>query len=121
MSPIFTIATDTALRWRHVFRRFATRAQICAVRIAQLDENGVLARVQEKALAMGLEWCVNQGIRIVNVSYSIEKAANDGFLARACRKAHKRGVILVAAYRNGEEGPVYPAAYPTVIGVPPAT
>ena len=66
---------------------------------------------------MGIDWCVDQGNRIVNVSYSIAEAADDGFLARACRKAHKNGVILVAAYRNGEKGPVYPAAFATVIGV----
>ncbi len=96
---------------------FCRKAQIRAVRIAQQDDNGVVARVQEQALAMGIEWCVDQGIRIVNVSYSIAEAPDDGFLAKACRKAHENGTILVAAYRNGEELPVYPAAFPTVIGV----
>lgn len=96
---------------------FCTKACIHAVRIAQQGENGAVVRVQEQALAMGIEWCVDQGIRIVNVSYTIEAAAEDGFLARACRKAYEKGVILVAAYRNGEKGPAYPAAFPTVIGV----
>jgi subtilisin family serine protease len=100
-----------------LIQSFCRKARLYAVRIAQQDENGVVARVQERALAMGIEWCVDQGIRIVNVSYSIAEAPEDGFLARACRKAHKKGVIVVAAYRNGEEGPVYPAAFPTVIGV----
>jgi subtilisin family serine protease len=96
---------------------FCTKARIWAVRIAQHDENGVAARVQEQALAMGIEWCVDQAIRIVNVSYSIAEAREDGFLVRACRKAYEKGTILVAAYRSGENGPVYPAAFPTVIGV----
>jgi subtilisin family serine protease len=96
---------------------FCKSTQICAVRIAQQEEDGVAIRVEERALAMGIEWCVDQGIRIVNVSYSIAEAAEDGFLVRACRKAHENGVILVAAYRNGEQEPVYPAAFPTVIGV----
>jgi subtilisin family serine protease len=96
---------------------FCTKARILAVRIAQQDENGVVVRVQEPILATGIEWCVDQGIRIVNVSYNIEEAADEGFLARACRKAYEKGTILVAAYRNGEDGPVYPAAFPTVIGV----
>jgi subtilisin family serine protease len=97
---------------------FCPKARIHAVRIAQQDEeNGAVVRVPEKALAMGIEWCVDQGIRIVNVSYSIAEAAEDGFLIQACHKAHEKGVILVAAYRNGEQEPVYPAAFPTVIGV----
>lgn len=97
---------------------FCKSAQICAVRIAQRDENGVAVRVQEQALAMGIEWCIQQGIRIVNVSYSIAEAPHGGFLAKACHKARENGTILVAAYRGGEEEmPVYPAAFPTVIGV----
>jgi subtilisin family serine protease len=96
---------------------FCPKARLYAVRIAQQNGNCVIARVQEQALAMGIEWCVDQGIRIVNVSYSIEEAAEDGPLTLACRKAHEKGVILVASYRNGEERPVYPAAFPTVIGV----
>ena len=96
---------------------FCRKARLYAVRIAQQDGDGPVARVQEQALAMGIEWCVGEGIRIVNVSYSIAAAAEDGFLVRACRKAYERGVIVVAAYRNGKEGPVYPAAFPTVIGV----
>lgn len=34
---------------------FCTKARIHAVRIAQEDENGPVARVQEQALAMGIE------------------------------------------------------------------
>ncbi|MGO8747581.1 MAG: S8 family peptidase [Thermoguttaceae bacterium] len=96
---------------------FCRRARLHAVRIAQEYENGAVVRVQERALAMGIAWCVAQGNRIVNVSYNIAAAEEDGFLSRACRKAYEQGAILVAAYRNGKEGPVYPAAFPTVIGV----
>lgn len=97
---------------------FCKTAQICAVRIAQRDKDGVAVRVQEQALALGIEWCVEQGIRIVSVSYSIGDAPDGGFLARACRRAHENGMIVVAAYRNGEgKTPAYPAAFPTVIGV----
>ena len=66
---------------------------------------------------MGIEWCVNQGIRIVNVSYSIAEAAEDGFLVQTCRKAYEKGTILIASYQNGKNGPAYPAAFSTVIGV----
>jgi hypothetical protein len=49
---------------------FCEMARIYAVRIAQRGENGVAVRVQERVLAMGIEWCVEQGIRIVNISYN---------------------------------------------------
>jgi len=96
---------------------YCRKAHIHAVRIAQQDGEEAVVRVQERALALGINWCVEQGIRIVNVSYSIAEAAEGGLLARACRRAHQKDVILVASYRNGENGPVYPAAFPTVIGV----
>jgi subtilisin family serine protease len=96
---------------------FCRKAQIHAVRIAQVNGEEAVVRVQERALALGIDWCVEQGIRIVNVSYSIAEASEGGVLARSCHKAHQEGVILVASYRNSETGPVYPAAFPTVIGV----
>ncbi|NQT13407.1 MAG: S8 family serine peptidase [Planctomycetes bacterium] len=99
-----------------LIRSFCRKAEIHAVRIAQQDGNEAIVRVQERALAMGIDWCVEQGIRIVNVSYSIAEAAEDGLLAQACRQAHERGAILVAAHRNREKGRVYPAAFSTVIG-----
>lgn len=101
-----------------LIRLFCRQAGIHAVRIAQRVGNGVTPFVQDEALAMGIEWCVDQDIRIVNVSYSIAEAADGGFLDRVCRKAHQNGTIVVGAYRNGEgEKPVCPAAFPTVIGV----
>ena len=51
-----------------VIQSYCPKARIHAVRIAQEDESGVAVRVQERSLAMGIEWCVDQGIRIVNVS-----------------------------------------------------
>ncbi len=96
---------------------FCRAAQIHAVRIAQKEEDGVAIRVQEQALAMGIYWCIDQGIRIINVSYNIAGATEGGGLHRVCQKADENGAIIVAAYRNGEEMPVYPAAFPTVIGV----
>jgi subtilisin family serine protease len=96
---------------------FCPKARIWGVRIAQQDGDGATPLVQARALAMGIEWCVDQGIRIVNVSYSIAEAPEDGVLVRACEKAHQQGVIVVASYRNGKEGPVWPAAFPMVIGV----
>ena len=96
---------------------FCETAQIYAVRIAQREGCGVAVKVQAQAMAMGIEWCVEHGIRIVNVSYNIAEAPSGGCLVRACREAHDNGTIIVAAYRKDEERCVYPAGFGTVIGV----
>jgi hypothetical protein len=72
--------------------------------------------VLETAVAKGIEWSIDQGISVVNVSYSIDGAEEDGPLARACRLAFERGMILVSSYRNRSNKPVYPAAFAHVIG-----
>ena len=95
----------------------APETPLYAVRIAQQQKIGYSIFVQEKVLALGIEWCLQKNIRLINLSYSIEEAPDNGPLADACRKAHAQNTILVAAYRNGEKRPVYPSAFPTVIGV----
>ena len=92
-------------------------ASLHAVRIAQDDSHGVSVRVPEQVLAMGIEWCVKQDIRIINVSYNIAGLTEGGDLHRVCQKAVECGTIIIAAYRNGKEMPVYPAVLPTVIGI----
>jgi subtilisin family serine protease len=97
-------------------RSFCPTAQVWAVRIAQQEDGGVTVRVQEQALALGIDWCLNQDIRIINVSYTIAAAPVGGFLDRVCHRAYEEGAIIVAAYSDRDD-PVYPAASPTVIGV----
>ena len=115
MKRAFTICVATAPQLLSI-QASCRKAQIYAVRISQQDGNGSVAMVQERALAMGIDWCVDQGIHIVNVSYSIAEAADNGYLSKACRRAHRRSGILVAAYRN-ELRTLCIRGFPTVIGV----
>jgi subtilisin family serine protease len=92
-------------------------ACVVPVRIAQVIDGQSIARVPESVLSQGIEWCINNHIRLVNISYSIEDVHYDGPLATVCRKAVKHNLILVAAYRNNFTKPVYPAAFASVIGV----
>jgi subtilisin family serine protease len=100
-----------------LIRADCPKARFYAVRIALKNGEGVTPYVPERALAMGIDWCVDQGIRIINLSYSIAEAVEDGSLIRACRKADEKGAIIVAAYRNADNRPVFPAAFKSVIGV----
>jgi len=96
---------------------FCPDATLVPVRIAQVCDGQSTSYVSEKVLALGIDWCIDNQIRLVNVSYSIESISSDGPLATICRKASENNIILVAAYRNGFQKPVYPAAFPSVIGV----
>jgi subtilisin family serine protease len=55
----------------------------------------------------GLDWAVNNGVRIVNMSFAGPK---DPSLERALKAAYDKGIILIAA--AGNAGPKSPALYP---------
>lgn len=95
---------------------FCPEAALYAIRIVCKAGQVPRVAVLEQAVAKGIEWCVDQRIRIINVSYSLEQAPECGPLARACRAAFDNGLILVASYRNRASGPAFPAALSTVIG-----
>ena len=92
-------------------------ATLAPVRIAQVHGDRCTPFVPEKDIALGINWCIDNRIRLINISYSIEEVLDNGPLIATCRKAADNNVILVASFRNGSKKPVYPAAFPTVIGV----
>jgi subtilisin family serine protease len=69
-----------------------------------------------QAIIKGLEWAVNKGARVINMSFAGPK---DPMLALALKKASEKGAILIAAVGNAgpKSPPLYPAADPHVIGV----
>jgi hypothetical protein len=64
----------------------------------------------------GIEWAVNQGARVINMSFA---GPRDPSLERALKAARAKGVVLVAAAGNAgpKSAPLYPAADPSVIAV----
>jgi subtilisin family serine protease len=84
-----------------------------------------------KAEAAGIRWAVDQGARVVNLSFGAVRDPLDPELdtyskveARAVAYAVKKGAVVVAAVGNGDEAPTspwpyasWPAALPHVIGV----
>jgi subtilisin family serine protease len=69
-----------------------------------------------QAIIKGLDWAVNKGARVINMSFAGPK---DPMLALALKKASEKGAILIAAVGNAgpKSPPLYPAADPHVIGV----
>ncbi len=64
----------------------------------------------------GLEWAINKGARVINMSFA---GPYDPMLQLAMKKAHEKGVVLIAAAGNmgPKSPPLYPAADPHVIAV----
>jgi hypothetical protein len=63
----------------------------------------------------GINWAVNQGVRIINMSFAGPK---DPSLERALKVAYDRNIVLIAAFGLGPKSPpLYPGAYPDVIAV----
>jgi subtilisin family serine protease len=84
-----------------------------------------------KAEAAGIRWAVNQGARVVNLSFGAVRDPNTRSLdsyskleAQAVAYAVKKGAVVVAAVGNADEAPTtpwpyasWPAALPHVLGV----
>jgi subtilisin family serine protease len=64
----------------------------------------------------GLDWAAGKNARVVNMSFA---GPADPMLRNMLAKAHKRGIVLIAAVGNAGDNspPLYPAADPFVIGV----
>lgn len=89
----------------------APKASILPVRVG--DYNGVTS----ENIAEGIEWAVDHGAQVINIS--IGGSSPSRVIEEACRYAYEKGVVVVAATGNeGYDGKIsYPAAYSTVIAV----
>jgi len=68
------------------------------------------------SVSAGITWATDHGARVISMSLGFTAASST--LRSAVQYAHTRGVVMVAAAGNyGTTAPVYPAAYPEVIGV----
>lgn len=66
-------------------------------------------------IARALDIAVDQGARILNLSFA---GPRDPIVGRMIRRAHERGAVIVAAVGNdGQERTRYPAAFEEVIAV----
>lgn len=91
----------------------APKASLYAVKALDAYGMGYLSDLIE-----GLDWCIRNGIDVVNMSLGTLEE-NQSF-HEAISRAHEAGIILVAAAGNEGEGRdtvTYPARYPETIAV----
>ncbi len=81
--------------------------------IRGFDDNGFISGFQ---LMQGIEFAIANGARVLSLSWGGETYS--GFMETAFKEAQSKGLIVVASAGNEPTGKaVYPAAYPSVIGV----
>jgi hypothetical protein len=107
----------SGLGWGHgthtsgVIAHMAPNSKLLPVRV--LDAN---ARGNTFILAYGVEWAVNHGADVINLSLGTPYDSQT--LRQAVADAQARGVtIIAAAGNNADDAFQYPAAYPGVIAV----
>lgn len=78
--------------------------------------SGEIEYADAEALARALDWMAGEGIGVINMSLA---GPPNALLELAVARAIARGHVVVAAVGNQGPGatPLYPAAYPDVIGV----
>jgi subtilisin family serine protease len=92
----------------------APAARLLAVHA--FSTGGATAESTTFSILKGMNWAVNQGVRIINMSFAGPK---DPSLERALRVAYGKGIVLIAAAGNAgpKSPPLFPGADPNVIAV----
>lgn len=81
--------------------------------IKAFDENGYTS---DFTIMRSIDFALAQGARVMSLSWGSD--TDSGFLAEALQYARSKGMVILASAGNEPTGkPVYPAAYPSVIGV----
>jgi subtilisin family serine protease len=93
----------------------APRSRILAVRAFGASSDG--AESTTFKILKGLSWSVEQGARVINMSFA--GPPPDMVMRSALAAAHGKGIVLIAAAGNAgpKSGPLFPAADPHVIAV----
>jgi subtilisin family serine protease len=93
----------------------APRARILAIHAFGPNSQTAPQTTTEHILA-GIEWAMANGARIINMSFA---GPYDPMLSIALKKAHEKGIVLIAAAGNAgpDSPPLYPAADENVIAV----
>ena len=123
-------ATDATCRWVRDFRDlvghgtgivalihwFCPAARIYVLRVAGV--RGALdITAAPRVLAEGIDRCLDHGVGVINISYSLDASADIGVVDAACERAYQAGTFVVASYRNRTTQRAFPAGFRTVIGV----
>jgi subtilisin family serine protease len=92
----------------------APKVRLLAVRA--FAGEGASAQSTTFSILKGIDWAASKKARVVNMSFA---GPADGLVREMLGKANARGIVLIAAVGNAgpRSPPLFPAAYPHVIGI----
>lgn len=93
-----------------IIKEVAPNAELYVIKVLGADGR----TVNEDALIAGIEWAIDQGVQIINMSL---KARDSDRLHQAIRNAQSQGIIIIAAAGNQTSETAYPAKYSEVIAI----
>jgi subtilisin family serine protease len=86
-------------------------------RVVPIRVFGVRTETSVEVLVAAVDWATAQGIRVLNLSLGTLHEDLMHVLYRACERARRAGVVIVAAVHAGADEWSYPAVFDPVIGV----
>ncbi|TYQ14964.1 UNVERIFIED_CONTAM: subtilase family protein [Acetivibrio alkalicellulosi] len=94
-----------------IIKKFAPDASISSIKILNHERKGV-----PDQLVKAIDWCVESGIKIINLSLGTVYYKDSFKLRTIIKKASNKGIILVSACSN-QSIITYPSYFSSVIGV----
>ena len=92
----------------------APEVELLMIKVEKVIENGEDKGFKNSDIAMGLDYAIEQGVHVINMSFG----GSTSYCEELFQKAAEHGIILVAAAGNdGDAEKNYPACNPNVIGV----
>ncbi len=95
-----------------IIRKYVPDASIGSIKILQTNTKRGFVNQFKKAL----EWCVQHGISLINISFGSTQSYDYSSLFEYVKNAYQHGIIMVAALSN-KNIVTYPASFQNVIGV----
>lgn len=94
-----------------IIHRLAPAAELLSIRVLGPDNRG-----KGIVFAAGLDWAIEQGAKVVNLSLSSKSDALYGTFHELADRAYFANVLLVSA-ANNVPGPSYPSLFAAVVSV----
>jgi subtilisin family serine protease len=108
-----TLAAGVALARSNNGTGIASYCWSCSLMPVKVIDTGGMGSFS--SVANGITWATDHGARVISMSLGFTSSSST--LQSAVQYAHSHGVVIVAAAGNyGTTAPVYPAAYPEVLG-----
>lgn len=94
-----------------IIHKFVPEAPLVSVKILNRQKRGI-----REQLIKSIEWCIENGIKIINMSLGTVQYNDSCELRKVANLAAKNGIIIVAACSN-QRIITYPSTFTNVIGV----